>query len=158
MLKEPPSDLEKRVENIKDVIKGKRDDFTLEQYKILFNVIVSLNDSVVKSVLTIFIIFTTIIAIVVRGMDENPLLKNVLYINYALIMVFAYYLGYLRFRIVTMFHIVEEIEKGEDFKYPGIMSYEKKTNWRFYSTRGLFWVIVLTLIIINTLIIIILKV
>jgi hypothetical protein len=147
-------EIDLRVKKLEETLGDKGHVFALEQYKILFSVIVSLNDSVVKSVLTIFIIFTTIAAIVFQNVDKHPQLKQVLYINYGLTIVFAYYLGYLRFRIVTMFGLVERIEKGEKLKYRGIVSYEEKTNWRFYSTKGLFWVVILSLIAINTLLII----
>lgn len=147
-------DLEKRLRSIEASLKDKGTNISLEQYKIIFNVIINLNDNVVKSILTIFIIFTTIVAFVVKDINLMPQIKNVLYINYAIIVVFSYYLGYLRFRIITMFKIVEEIEKREGFKYQGIVSYEKKTNWKFYSTKGLFWVVVLTLTGINTLLLI----
>lgn len=128
--------------------------FIIEQYKILFTVIVNLNDNVIKSILTMMVIFSTIVAIVIQGMAKNPTLKNVLFLNYGLIIIFAYYLGYLRFRIITMFNLVNEIEKTEKLKYRGILSYEHKTNWRFYSTKGLFFVVVTILIMMNTFLII----
>jgi hypothetical protein len=136
----------------KEEDKVNQHNIAIEQYKILFNVIINLGDNVVKSVLTIFLIYTAITALVIRGIDSTPEIKNVLYINYALIAVFSYYLGYLRFRIVTMFELVERIEKEEGYRFMGIRGYESKTNYRFFSTKGLYLVIVLALLGINTLI------
>lgn len=128
----------------------------LEQYKILFNVIINLNDNVIKSALSIFVIFAAIVALVLQNIEKAPEIIYLLYLNYAIIAVFLYYLGYLRFRIVTMFSFVDRIEKGENFKYRSIPDYEEKTNLRFFSTKGLFAMISIVLFIINTVLLFIL--
>lgn len=110
----------------------------------------NLNDSVVKGVLTIFTIYFAIIVVVLQRINENPNIKNILLLNYVLIIVFFYYLSYLRFRIITMFRLVKKIEDGENFKYSGVEDYEKLTNFKIFSTKGLFACILITLLLINT--------
>lgn len=139
-------------ERIKAIEKTRNAAVALEQYKILFAVIINLGDNVVKSVLSMLVVYFAVVAFVVQGISHNPNVKDILLVNYGLVFVFTYYLGYLRFRIVTMFKIVNEIEEKEKFTYRGIQNYEKITNYKFYSTKGLFVVLALSLIIINTII------
>lgn len=124
--------------------------YIVEQYKIVFSVIVSLNDNVVKSMLTMLIIYFAITAVALRAIPDFPQMAKLLYVNYFLIIFFFYYLAYLRFRILVMFKIAEEIENSNDFSYRGMTSYEDKTNYRLFSTKGLFFFIMGTIIAINT--------
>lgn len=135
---------------------GKNSPVPIEQYKILFNVIINLNDGVVKGIITIFVIYITICTLVIHGMNTNPNIKNLLFFNYVLIFVFFYYLGYLRFRIKTMFDFARIIENGENFKYRGIDTYERTVRNKFFSTVGLYFMVIGVLMIMNTVLLVVL--
>lgn len=149
-------ELERRIRSLEDKSTLSQQSIITEQYKIVFSVITSLNDNVVKSILSMFVVYFASVAFVVQGYHDTPKLKYVIFLDYALIFVYFYYLGYLRFRITTLFKIIEEIETKEKFKYRGMRNYEKRTDFRFFSTKGLFVVIMLSLILINTVLIFIL--
>ena len=128
----------------------------LEQYKILFSIIVNLNDTVVKGILTIFLVYVGVIALVLRKPDDIPNIKALLYINYVLVLVFLYYLSYLRSRIRIMFELAQNIETKERFSHQIIKDFETLTRGKFLSTRGLYAVITVALLVSNTILILLL--
>lgn len=122
----------------------------LEQYKIIFNVIINLNDAVVKGVFTLFLVFSAFLATIVANVEKIPTMKYGVFLNYGLILVFMYYFVYLRIRIKTLYTIADQIERMNSDFSPGVRLYLGETRGKFFSTVGLFIIMFSVLAIANT--------